>query len=123
MKPKMLLLCALLSFPAAPLSQAEDKAPFLPSLSQNPVTQNLLPFQPMEDCTANYMRGDFNESGFWDIDDAAHMINCVFVDPRGGLCLPCIVDINCDNRPTPVDMVLLLRFIIQRPIFEVKCPG
>lgn len=121
MTNKLLLLCAVFLLLSSAVWAGEETA-FEPSLSQNPILQNLLPLQPMEDCTANYIRGDLNGNKYWDFDDIVPMINCIFVDPRGGLCIPCVVDMNCDNFPTPVDVILLLRFVWEPPIFEIKCP-
>jgi|GEM_PF-6670223 len=122
MTKKLLLLGAVFLLFTA-LSRSEQKPAFEPALPQNPSGQVLLPFQPMLDCTSNYKRGDFDEDEIWTILDAGAMINCLFTDPGGRLCLPCIVDLNCDNRPSPVDLVLLLRFIWEPPIFEIKCPN
>ncbi|HXF50033.1 MAG TPA: hypothetical protein VNL73_11505 [Verrucomicrobiae bacterium] len=121
MTKKPLLLCAVFLLLSSAVWAGEETA-FEPNLPQNPTLQNLLPMQPMLDCTSNYMRGDFNINEFLDLDDVVVMLNCVFADPRGRLCLPCIVDMNCDNFPTPVDVILLLRFVWEPPIFEIKCP-
>ena len=122
-KKLLLLSAAFLLFSAMGL--AEEKQTFEPTLPQNPAGQVLLPFQPMLDCTSNYIRGDLNESGYWDYYDAVAMINCLFADPRGWHCLPCLLDMNCDHYSTPVDLVILLRFTIDAPIFEInrKCPN
>ncbi len=92
--------------PAVSLQAGPPDQPFSPAGAgtQPPA------FSPMEACTANYLRGDFDGDGNRTISDALDMINCVFLGASSGrLCLTCICDMNCDRKVTPADVQIELR--------------
>lgn len=128
------LLLATLAFtaprPGAPptAQQAEARNGYGPEkpfyLADLDSTSRPLPsYNPMLDCSSNYMRGDFNGNEFLDFDDAVLLINCIYINPNGRLCLVCIGDMNCDKNLTATDVVILFHLILYPPEFDIHCPN
>jgi len=125
MNLKKLLLLLVLVFVGASLASTEPKnsssqSPDPDVARQAPLQGQLFfpvgagaptaAFSPMLACTANYLRGDFDEDRDRKLSDVLQMINCVFLGPNSSrLCLTCICDMNCDRRVTPVDVIIELR--------------
>ncbi|MGE5692721.1 MAG: hypothetical protein ACM3YF_02965 [Candidatus Zixiibacteriota bacterium] len=127
MNKKVLLFFALLVAWVASLALAEaenqlpltgvaDTLSFLVEEGMVAPASETPAFNPMLACTANYLRGDFNEDRNRTIEDVAQMISCVFYGSNSNkLCLTCICDMNCDGWVTPVDAYIEMRMYAAGP--------